>query len=217
MSANLRNPKMLIALALGGAVVLTAALWILLVGPERSKATKLDGEVAAMQSKIDERKAALASPKANVHIKASDVYRLTRAMPNETDMSGILLTLDHMAKSHKLDFSSIQPDPQVAQTGFSVVPAAVVLQGRFTDVSAFLGDVRKLVDVKRHQLAATGRLFSVDSVELSKPDGTNKAFPDVKATMTINAFVFTGGVITPAPSQTTPTASSGTVAAGANP
>jgi Tfp pilus assembly protein PilO len=217
MSANLRNPKMLIALALGGAVILTAGLWIMLVGPERKKVTKLDGDIVAMQQKIDERKAALATPKAQVHVKASDVYRLTRAMPNGVDMSGILLTLDRMAKQHNLDFSSIQPNPQIAQAGFSVQPAAVVLQGRFSEVSAFLGDVRRLVDVKRHALAATGRLFAVDSIEFGRPDGVKKAFPNVKATMTIDAFVFTGGVLTPPAQTTTPSASSGTVAAGANP
>jgi Tfp pilus assembly protein PilO len=215
MSLNLRNPKTLGVVAVGAAALLSVAIWILLVGPQRSKATKLDGDIASVQQQIDQRKAALQTPQANLHVKASDVYRLTRAMPNSTDMSGIILTLNRLAAAHNLQFESIQPNPLVSQAGFNVQPAAVQLQGRFGDVSAFLGDVRKLVDVSKRQLKATGRLFSVDQIELGKPD-TKKSFPDVKATLTIDAFTFVG--IAPAlPSQSTQTAPSGTVAAGAKP
>jgi Tfp pilus assembly protein PilO len=215
MSLNLRNPRTLAVVVVGGALLLCVATWVLLVSPQRTKATKLDADIVSQQQQIDESKAALQTPKANLHVKASDVYRLTRAMPNSMDMSGIILTLNQLATAHHLQFASIQPNPQVTQTGFNVQPAAVQLQGRFSDVSSFLGEVRKLVDVKKHQLKATGRLFSVDSIELGKPD--NKlAFPIVKATLTIDAFTFVGAVVTP-PSDTTQTAPSGTVAAGANP
>jgi Tfp pilus assembly protein PilO len=215
MSINLRNPKTLLLLALGGTVVLSAALWLLLVSPERKKSTSLDDDIAAVQQKIDERTAALATPKASIHVKATDLYKLNRAMPNSIDMPGIILTLNQLATQHHLDFSSIQPNPTVTQTGFTVQPAAISLQGRFSDVSAFLGAVRRLVDVRKHQLKATGRLFTVDSVQFGKADD-QRDFPNVKATLTIDAFMFSGGALVP-PAQTTPSASSGTVAAGANP
>ena len=216
MSAKLRNPKALVGLVLGAVAVVTAAAWILLVGPERSKVGTLDGQISSVQKQIDQRKAALATPKANVHVRASDVYRLTRAMPDSIDMSGIILVLNRLAAGHDLQFESIRPNPLVIQVGFNVQPVAVVLQGRFGDVSSFLGDLRKLVRVKRHELAATGRLFAVDSVELARPDNNKKTFPNVKATLTVDAFVFAGGVLaTPTPSS--PSAASGTVAAGANP
>ncbi len=215
MSLDLRNTRTLIVVSALGALVLCVAVWFLLVGPQRRKAADLSGEISAMQQKIDQRKAALATPNANVHVKASDAYRLTRAMPDNVDMSGIIRTLNRLASAHHLDFSSISPSAPVTQTGFVVQPASVALEGRFGDVSAFLGDVRKLVDVRKHQLKATGRLFTIDSVELGAP-GDKKTFPDVKATLTIDAFMFSGSVLTP-PSQTNPSASSGTVAAGANP
>jgi Tfp pilus assembly protein PilO len=218
MSAKLRDPKVLAAVVLGAVVLIAAVSWIALIGPERSKATKLDGQITSVQSQIDQRKAALATPKVDVHVRASDVFRLTRAMPDTTDMSGIILELNKVASGHKLTFSSLQPGAQVTRSGFNVQPLTVVVQGRFGEVSGFLGDLRTLVKVKKRQLAATGRLFAVDSVDFSAPDN-KKTYPNVKATLTVDAFMFAGGVIPTAPDESTPTPSapSGTVAAGANP
>jgi Tfp pilus assembly protein PilO len=217
MSAALKNTKVLSAVVFGGVVLVVAVAWFVLVGPERSKSHKLAGEITSVQTQLDQRKAALASPKADLHVRASDVYRLTRAMPSSTDMSGIIVVLNQVAKGHDLQFESLTPSPQVAQNGFNVQPLSVVVQGRFGDVSSFLGDLRKLVSVKKHQLAAAGRLFAIDTVAFAAPD--NKlSFPNVKATLTVDAFMFAGGVVTtPGQSTSTPPASSGTVAAGANP
>jgi Tfp pilus assembly protein PilO len=217
MSLNLRNPKILFGTVLGGVVVVVAVAWIALVGPERSKVGKLNDQIASVQTQIDQRKAALARPGANVHVRASDIYRLTRAMPDTTDMSGIIVVLNQLASGHKLQFESLQPGPQVAQAGYNVQPITVVITGRFGDVSGFLGELRQLVRVKRHELAATGRLFSVDSIDFAAPDN-KKTFPNVKATLTVDAFMFAGGVLSPTtPSTSTPSAPGGTVAAGANP
>jgi Tfp pilus assembly protein PilO len=214
MSAKLRDPKILAATVLGAVVVVSAAAFFLLVGPQKSKVTKLDGQISSMQQQIDQRKAALATPRAQVHVRASDGFRLTRAMPDAIDMSGIILVLNRLSAGHQLSFDAIQPGATVVQTGFNVQPLTVTVQGRFADVSAFLGDLRKLVRVKKHQLAATGRLFAVDAVDFAKPDG-KRTFPQIKATLNIDAFTFTGGSLT-TPNQSTPSDSSGTVAAGAN-
>jgi len=218
MSVKLRDPKVLAGVVFGAVVVVVAGAWILLVSPERSKVGKLDGQITAVQAQIDQRRAALAAPKADVHVRASDVFRLTRAMPDATDMSGIILVLNRVASGHKLEFASLQPGATVAQAGFNVQPLSVIIQGRFADVSGFLGDLRQLVRVKKHELAATGRLFAVDSVNFTAPDN-KKAFPNVKATVTVDAFMFAGGVVpaTPGASPSTTPAASGTVAAGANP
>jgi len=216
MRAKLQDTKVLAGVVLGAVVVVCAAAWILLVSPQHKKATTLDGQIASMQKQIAQRRSDLASPKADVHIRATDVFRLTRAMPDDTDMSGLILTLSHLANKRGLEFQSLTPSPLVLQTGFNVQPLNVIVQGRFGDVSGYLGDLRRLVRVKRHQLAATGRLFTVDSVDLEPPD--KKVFPNVKATLVVDAFTFAGGALGAAnPSTSTPSTNNGTVAAGANP
>jgi len=213
MKAQLRSRNGIIAAGAAGVLVVVAAIWFLGISPQNSDASRLDSEISATQAKIAERRAELASPSAQVHVRASDLYRLTKAMPDQTDMAGIILALNRLAASHDVQFEGIQTIAPVSQNGFNVQPVTVTLQGRFSAVSAYLRDLRRLVDVRRKALVATGRLFSVDQIALGQPD-SQKAFPDVKATITLDAFMFVGG--TPAaPSTTTPSAPSGTVAAGA--
>jgi len=220
MSSNLRNPKLAIPLGLGAVVLVVAAVWMLMIKPQQTKADTLKGEIASTQQQIDERKAALATPSANVHVRSSDVFRLNRAMPNQNDMPGVIMVLSRLAAGHHLKFNSIEPSPLVAQTGFNVQPLTVEVEGRFADISRYLGAVRKLVRVRTRQLAAEGRLFSVESVDLALAKDTDtKVLSNVTADLTVDAFTFAGAVpVSPTtPTQPTPSAGSGTVAAGANP
>jgi Tfp pilus assembly protein PilO len=133
-----------------------------------------------------------------------------------------MLELGRLAGERSITVTSIAPSTQVASTGYAVQPLAVTLEGRFSNVSGFLGDVRRLVRVRRSHLDVRGRLFTIDDVALGQPDAPKK-FPSVKATVTLDAFLFTGqpvaGAATENGETTTDnqTPSNGTVAAGANP
>jgi|tagenome__1003787_1003787.scaffolds.fasta_scaffold20592173_2 hypothetical protein len=219
MSDLLRSPKGKVGAAVAGGLLIVVAVWFLLVSPQRAKADQLAADVATSQADLQSRKLALATPSAEVTIKSSDLYRLTKALPDETDMSGILLDVNRLAARNELQFQSITPAPAVLGVGYLQQPLAVSVQGRFGKVSHFLGDVRRLVDVKGKRLDARGRLYSVTAVSINSPDDP-KVFPVVKATVTLNAYSFSAPVPTtptPDPSTTSDTSSSGTVAAGATP
>jgi hypothetical protein len=223
VSTLLRSKAGVVGVAVALAVLICAGGWFLLVGPKRSTAEELDGRIAGIESQIQERKALLAAPEANVKFRASDLFRLTKAMPDSAQTAGVLLEINRLAGLREIEFTSIRPDSPLPVTGYTVHPFTVTLEGRFGNISRFLGDVRRLVRVRKHRLDARGRLFAVDSVSLGKPE-TKKDFPNVKATVTINAFVYGGtapavpgaeGESTTTPDQTTPPSSTGTVAAGA--
>jgi len=216
MRSRLQSKNGMLAAVGGGVVLIAAALWFLAISPQKSKASKLDTQIAAVQAQIVERRNALASPSAQVHVRASDLFRLTKAMPDQTDMAGIIFSLNRLAQARHLSFEAIQPMAPVAQTGFNVQPINVTVQGRFSAVTAFLGDLRRMVNVHRKALVASGRLFSVDQVSFGQPDD-NKSFPDVKAQLVVDAFTFVGGTLGTPTTPTTPTAPSGTEAAGATP
>jgi Tfp pilus assembly protein PilO len=218
MSDLFRSPRGKLGLVAAGGVLLLAATWFLVVAPQRSKASKLSNDVTAAQAQLAQRRVALARPSAKVTVKPGDLYRLTKALPNETDMSGVLIDVDRVARANKLSFTSITPSSQVAGTGYLEQPVGIVVQGRFGNVSNFLGDLRRLVSVRHGRLDARGRIYTVSKVTMNAPDSPT-SYPVVKAAVTLNAYSFTQApsVSTPSPSTTTDTSSSGTVAAGANP
>jgi hypothetical protein len=213
------------ALALGGAALLLVlvGLWFLVVSPKRSEASDLKNEVAAAQQQLEERKAALARPSAAVTVRASDVYRLAKALPESSNVAGVILDLSQLAKRHGLTLEGFQPTAAIPLTGYYAQPLTVTVQGRFGDVSKFLSDVRELVRVKRGRLVVNGRLYSVSEVRLGKPEG-DKSYPIVRAGILMNAFGLLQGV--PAtPTSTTDSAESdsttpttdGATAVGATP
>jgi Tfp pilus assembly protein PilO len=217
MNALLKDKKAVIALSAVGAVALLAAVWFLVVSPQQSKADDLDRQVAAAQSDLAQRKIALATPSAKITVKVGDTYRLAKALPDATDMAGTILDLNRLAAKHKLAFTSIAPGAPVPGTGYLAQPVGVEVQGRFTNVSAFLGDLRSLVRVRNGRLDARGRIYSTTNINLTEAESK---FPNVKAAVTIQSFTFyaptaAGTPATPPPSSTP--SSSATVAAGANP
>lgn len=217
MSRLKSNPRAAVAAGVGALVLVLAAAWLLVVSPKRDEAATLKQDVAAKQVELETRKAELAHPAAGIKVKASDLYRLTKALPDGTDMAGVLLDVNRLAAKNKLSLQGVTPGSPVLETSSVRLPITVIVQGRFSSVSRFLGDVRSLVRVRGHQLDARGRAYSVSQIDLGAADEV--PFPVVKATITLDAHTFTKPAPA-APSTTetpTTTTSSGTVAAGETP
>jgi hypothetical protein len=220
----LRSPKGKIGAAAAAGLIVLAAMWFLLVAPQRSKAQALNAEIATSKTELAQRRLALVNPSANVTVRPGDLFRLTKALPDDGNMPGILLDVNRLAKLNGLQFQSLTPQAQIPGTGYVDQPIVVGLQGRFGDVSRFLGNLRSLVSVRHGRLDARGRMYSVSHVEIGAPDGAG-SFPIVAAKVTVDAYTFsapapttpaTGDQSTTTPTTTTPS-SSGTVAAGATP
>jgi len=222
-AATLHNPKVQLALAVAGGLLLTVVVWMLLISPTRAKATTLSAQITDVQSQIATRKAALkAKPKVAV-TRPSDLYRLTKAIPDQTDMGGIIFDLTRLSSRSGVELQSVTPSPLVTGVGYNVQPIGVTVQGRYSQVSRFLHDLRKLVTVRHGHLDSRGRLFTVDNVSLGQ--GESAQLPMISADLTIDAFVFAGGTpaTTPATGVSTSTAGTqtpapaGAAAAGATP
>jgi Tfp pilus assembly protein PilO len=215
MKAKLQNPKALIGLAAAGGLLVLALGFVLLVSPQRSKAADLQAQSRSVESEIAVRRAALAAkPKVRVTTRASDLYRLTKAIPDRADMAGVLLEVNRLTHATGVKLVSFTPSQVVLGKGYNVQPVAVVVSGRYAQIAVFLKHLRRTVTVRRGKLDASGRLFSVDAVEFGSGDKVK--FPNIKSMITLNAFVYAGGSA-PANPTTTPGATppSGQIAAGA--
>ena len=87
-----------------------------------------------------------------------------------------------------------------------MLPISVTFQGNFYNLADFLYRLRSLVSVHAGTLDATGRLFSVDTLTFNE---STLKFPQIQATLVIDAFVYGSGVApVPAPATTTTTTTS---------
>ena len=224
-------PKRFVPVAVGVGLLLVALIgWLAVVRPQQSKAAKLANEVESVRYEITQNRI-LARPRTKlVAVRLADVFRLTKAMPGELDMPGILLELNRVAGESGITFESITPQAEATLAGYRMVSIQLVLNGNYYELSDLLFRLRNLVEVHNGELSATGRLFTVGSVDFVEgPDH----FPQLKATLVVNAYVYgaapvpgdpaappVGGSTTPAPAETSPapaTAPSGATAAGVTP
>jgi hypothetical protein len=196
------------------AVVVVALLLLAVVGyfvvvsPQRGKAADLKKQIASTQKQIDDARALVAKAKNAQKVKVADIFRLTKAMPDNPDEAGVLLDLNHIAKSTGIEFNSIAVDPSTTLSGYQVIPLRLEFVGNFYALTDFLFRLRNLVDVRRGALDARGRLFAVDQLAL---DEGIYNFPRIRAQIKIDAFVYgNGSPGTAAPAQTGPAAAATT-------
>lgn len=191
------SPRAQLAAALLAPVVLIVVGWLMLVGPQRTKASQVAESVASAQSQYDAQKAAIAhAPKAQP-IRVADIFRLIKAMPDDEDMPGIMLQLNQVAVESGISFDSIVPGALSSGYGYQSQQIQLTFSGNFYGLADFLYRLRNLVNVHGGKLDASGRLFSVQ--QLAFTEG-KPAFPQITAQLTLDAYKYG------APAVTVPTA-----------
>jgi len=183
-------------------VLLLLALigYFAVVKPQKGKAADLATQIAAQDKQVEEARALLAKSKDAQKVRVADLFRLTKAMPDQPDEAGIVLELTNVARQSGITFQSIAPQGSTPLSGYQVVPINVVFDGNFFQLTDFLFRLRNLVDVRRGALAANGRLFTVDTIQFD--EGARK-FPQVQASLTVDAYIYGTGATVTAPPQTT--------------
>jgi len=183
--------------------------YFLVVSPKKGEAARLDEAIAAANVKLVAARAAAAAAQDDTQpIAVADIFRLATAMPSSPDMPGILLELSRIAEETGIRFKSISPQSAVPVGAYQSVPIDVTFDGSFYALSDFLFRLRTLVSVRRGELHAAGRLFSVEAVDFSEAEA---GFPMLAAVLKLQAYVYgTDPSATPAPADTsTPPASEG--------
>jgi Tfp pilus assembly protein PilO len=217
---RLPQPALLGLMVAAGLLVLAVG-WLLVISPQTHKAADLRKQTMAVQQQIADELAQTAAARsaiANVpKIRIAPVYKLAKAMPSLPDMPDIVLELDQTASAAGVSLTSISPGgPSATPTnGYSKIGITLAVSGDFYGITDLLYRLRNLVSVRNGTLEANGRLFAIDSVNLSPNNGTK-----VTASISLETYVYSGGTIT-APATTPPvtttstTPGSGPSAAGA--
>lgn len=194
------RPEVKIALLAAGVLVGILAGWFLVIAPKRHEVSTLKQQITDTRDQISEAQG-IKTPTAPPPIRVADLFKLSRAMPNTADIPGVILQLSSVAAETGVQFESITPHDPVSYGAYQQVAVDLSFEGRFYDLSDFLYRLRNLVGVHNGVLNATGRLFTVDSITFNQ--GT-ESFPQVKATLTVSAYVFGDGTAPPVPTGVSP-------------
>jgi hypothetical protein len=184
-------------------LVAAAGAYFLLVSPKKSAASDLQAEIESVQTQIAANRLAVRQAEQVEPIRVADLFRVAKAMPDTIDMPGVLLELNRVARESGIRFNSISSSADAADAGgYLRQPIELVFEGNYYELSDFLYRLRSLVSVRGGELAATGRLFSVRSLAFNEGEG---GFPQIKATLNVDAFVYgTGAPGTPAAAGAAP-------------
>jgi len=204
------------ALVAGALILVTVLGYFVLISPKRSTANDLKKQTSEVQAQINKNRSSGFS-QALPAVRAANVFRIAKAMPNQVEMPNIILQLSQLAQDSGITFDQVSPGVTNAVAGavgpttpdttdpFAAEPIEVTFTGSFYDLLAFLQRVRNLVRVDNGRLDATGRLFDISDIEYCQQTNTSGSsascstqtlttikprpgFP-IHATLTINAFV----------------------------
>jgi Tfp pilus assembly protein PilO len=179
-----------IAIVVVSLLVVTAAGYFLLISPQRSKSAELAMEAESIEAQIQALRIANAQVRNVEPIRIADLFRVSKAMPSTDDMPGVLLELNRIARETGIRFESITPGDAADAGGYLRRPIDLVFDGNYYELSDFLYRLRSLVRVRGGQLEATGRLFTVTSLNFAESE---RKFPRIKATLSISAYVYGTG------------------------
>ena len=195
-------PAAMIGVIVGAVLVVGLAGWFLLVRPQGAKVTDLKRQATDVEQRIQAYHQQVAAARSAPKIEVADVYRLAKAMPTKTDMPDLLLELSQLARDTGIRFDSISPQPGVVLGSYQVLPITVTFNGNFYNLADFLYRLRSLVTVHGGRLDATGRLLAVDTLTFNE---SPLKFPQIQATLVIDAFVYGAGAPVATAIPTTPT------------
>ena len=178
------------------AVAAVAAFYFLALSPKREQVAKLDKDIAAKQSQLDQSRAQAASyekARANYKENYTTMTRLGKAVPADDDIRSLLVQLNDAADRSKVDFHAISlgsssatapggggaskdglaPPPgtvPVGSAGFSAMPFSFGFEGSFFRLSDFFNRLEDFVTVKNQDIDVTGRLLLVGSISIAPKD-----------------------------------------------
>jgi len=175
--------RLALLLAVSGLIVVVLAGWFVFLSPQSSKAAALDSQIGDANIKLSETQSFMQSPASKQSV--ADLRVLSRAIPDDVEMSKILRQLAWASRASGVRLESITPSQAVPSTGAQAVPIAISVKGRYFRIAKFMYLLRREAGVKDGKAHASGRLYGIDNISLSTGDKGGL----VTATLALDAFV----------------------------
>jgi Tfp pilus assembly protein PilO len=198
------------------ALAVAAAAWLLVVAPEREKATKLGAEVSTAESQLTTAQSevnAARSAEADYPTEYTSLVNLGKAVPTGQEVPSLIVQLVQATNEKNVEFSSITSGGSsggssasssatlAAATSFTAMPFTFVFNGSFFDLYDLFQQLNHFtVRTSAGSLQVSGRLLTIQGVQLtpSSASGSEKSSGRLTGTITATAYVLPATQAAPA-------------------
>lgn len=191
------------------ALALLGAVWLLVVSPERSRASKLNSEVSSASAQLASAQGDAASAHAaqqRYSAAYSSVVSLGKAVPASEEVPSLMYQIAQATNEKHVQFNSITTGggagssssassaaspvaAAAASAGFTQMPFTFVFGGSFNDLYHLFQQLNTAtVRTSSGGLQVSGRLLTLQAVKL-EPAGTEGSSRQLTGTITATAYV----------------------------
>jgi len=212
------------------ALAVVAAAWLLMLAPEREKASKVGAEVSTAQAQLTTAESevnAARSAEAGYPAAYTSLVSLGKAVPTGQEVPSLILQLEQASNRKQVEFSSITSGggtgssssavAAVAAAGFTQMPFTFVFSGGFFDLYKLFQQVNRFtLRTSSGSVEVSGRLLTIQGVQLTPEASSSSGTPSGQLTGTITATAYvlpasqgvTGGATATSPTGAQTTSSS---------
>jgi len=206
------------------ALAVVAAAWLLVVAPEREKASKIGAEVSTAQSTLTTAESevnAARTAEASYPTEYASLVNLGKAVPTGQEVPSLIVQLAQATNEKQVEFSSITAGgsaggssasssaaPVAASAGFTQMPFTFVFNGSFFDLYNLFQQLNRFtLRTSAGTLRVSGRLLTIQSVQLAPgaSSGSDKSSSQLTGTITATAYVLPASQAAAGATATSPT------------
>jgi Tfp pilus assembly protein PilO len=222
--------KNTLLLGVAAAVVAIAAFYFLALSPKRDEIAKLDADIAAKATELEQARMTLSTyeqARGTYKENYATLVRLGKAVPADDDVRSLLVQLEATADRSGVDFQKIEVGsgsaPATGETpaavagelakapgtvdmaagALSAMPFNLTFNGGYFNLQTFLARLERFVTVNNERIDATGRLLRLETIKLQPaPAG----FPQMRAEIGAATYLVPAPEAVPAAGAATATA-----------
>jgi Tfp pilus assembly protein PilO len=204
------------------ALAVVAAAWLLVVAPEREKASKVGAEVSTAQAQLssaESQMSAARSAEVGYPTAYASLVNLGKAVPTSQEVPSLIVQLAQATNEKQVEFTSITSGgsaggssgsaaPTAASTAFTAMPFTFVFNGSFFDLYDLFQQLNHFtVRTSAGSLQVSGRLLTIQSVALAPGTSSDsgKSSGQLTGTITATAYVIPASQAASSATATSPT------------
>ena len=186
------------------ALAVVAAAWLLVLAPEREKASKVGAEVSTAQTQLTTAESevnAARSAEAGYPAAYTSLVSLGKAVPTGQEVPSLIFQLEQASNRKQVEFSSITSGggsgsstsaaAAVAAAGFTQMPFTFVFSGSFFDLYKLFQQVNRFtLRTSSGSVEVSGRLLTIQGVQLAPEASSGSGTPSSRLTGTITATAY---------------------------